>query len=113
MQSKKHKATASCQHPYQCLPTPDSLVLPNHLALFAKVLIHVLDPQAVGLRRDVVHLLRLVRIVVVHGALVLEERAASVSRVGVEVVAQTLDADAAEDAEDVALVFVELCRMTS
>lgn len=32
-------------------------------------------------------------------------------RVGVEVVAQTLDADAREDAEDIALVFVEFWKV--
>ena len=57
-----------------------------------------------------VHQLGRLHLVVVHGALVLEEGAARVCSIGVEVVAQTLDTDTAKDAEDVALMFVELCE---
>ena len=86
-----------------------ALVVHLQLAVVAKVIVHVLDAHAVRLCGDVVHQLRWLCLVVVHGALVLEQRAARVCSVGVEVVAQTLDADTTKDTEDVALMLVEFC----
>lgn len=86
-----------------------ALIVHLQLAVVAEVVVHVLDAHAVRLCGDVVHQLRLLCLVVVHGALIFEERAARVCSVGIEVVAQTLDADTTKDTEDVALMLVELC----
>lgn len=89
---------------------PGVLVLAQHLAV-AEIFILVYH-HSVGLGGDVENDIGLVA-VFVHGALVVGEGSLAilVGVVGVEELAETLDAYAAEDTEDVALMFVELCLM--
>jgi hypothetical protein len=82
------------------------LVLTHHFATISKILVHIVDAHAVRLSRDVYYHFRFAAIIAEHGPL-FEDGWASVGGIGVEITPETHDADAAENAENVALVFVE------
>jgi hypothetical protein len=87
----------------------EDLILSQHFTVVAVVflVVHLVNGHAIGLRGDVAHLIAFFGFVV-HGALAFVSAAILTLAVGVEEDAQTGDADAAEDTENVALVFVKL-----
>lgn len=83
------------------------LLLTHHFAALSEIFVHFFDVHAVRLGGDVEYHLRLLTLVE-HVAIRIENRGASIRGIGIEVVAQTRDADTAENTENVALMFVEL-----
>lgn len=108
---KNHRRCfAPRDEPYTYQGTEGGSILSQHLAIISKleVLTRLVNLHAIGLRCDICHAVALLGFVE-HGALSLisEVVATFTVRMRVKVNAKARDADTAEDAEDVALVFVE------
>jgi hypothetical protein len=82
------------------------LINAHHLAAISKIVVHVFNTHAVGLRSHVDNHFRFSAFVVVHGSLA-KDGWEALRGVDVEIAAETVYTDAAEDTEYLALLFGE------